>query len=167
VRPLTAMEVHQIGGRAGRFGLAEQGMITALNKVDLEFLRQQFEKTPSPIRQAYVAPSVSDLALLPGRLAARLHRWRELESIPASMRSSIKTADLEDRIELASMLQPEEEAALGLGAAVKLTHAPARPESRFYWRWCARAIVKGDYLPSLQNLPKISPVLMIWYELSR
>ncbi len=98
VRPLTAMEVHQIGGRAGRFGLAEQGVITALNKGELEFLRQQFEQTPSPIRQAYVAPSVSDLALLPGQLAARLHRWRELESIPASMRSFIKTADLEDRI---------------------------------------------------------------------
>ena len=70
------MEVHQIGGRAGRFGLSRQGMITALNKVDLEFLRQQFEQTPSPIRQAYVAPSVSDLALLPGRLATRLRGWR-------------------------------------------------------------------------------------------
>jgi len=154
VRPLTAMEVHQIGGRAGRFGLAEQGIITALNKVDLDFLRQQFEQTPSPIRQAYVAPSVSDLALLPGRLAARLRKFRELESIPASMRSFIKTADLEDRIELASLLQPEEEAALGLGAAVKLTHAPARPESRFYWRWCARAIVNGDQLPSPPEPPK-------------
>ncbi|GHO73271.1 hypothetical protein KSD_10420 [Ktedonobacter sp. SOSP1-85] len=154
VRPLTAMEVHQIGGRAGRFGLAEQGIITALNKVDLDFLRQQFEQTPSPIRQAYVTPSVSDLALLPGRLAARLRQWCELESIPASMRSFIKTADLGDRIELASMLQPEEEADLGLGAAVKLTHAPARPESRFYWRWCARAIVKGDRLPSPPDPPK-------------
>src|SRR5260221_6045707 len=108
VRPLTAMEVHQIGGRAGRFALAEQGIITALNKVDLDVLRQQFEQTPSPIKQAYVAPSVSDLALLPGRLAARLRKFRELESIPASMRSFIKTADLEDRIELASQLQPEE-----------------------------------------------------------
>ena len=141
-------KVHQIGGRAGRFGLAEQGIITALDKVDLDFLRQQFEQTPSPIKHAYVAPSLSDLALLPGRLAARLRKWRELESIPASMRSFIKTADLEDRIELASMLQPEEEADLGLGAAVKLTSAPARPETRFYWRWCARAIVKGNHLPS-------------------
>ena len=77
-----------------------------------------------------------------------------MESIPASMRSSIKTADLDDRIELASMLEPEEEAALGLGAAVKLTHAPARPESRFYWRWCARAIVKGDQLPFPPEPPK-------------
>jgi hypothetical protein len=70
------------------------------------------------------------------------------------MRSSIKTADLEDCIELASMLEPEEEAALGLGAAVKLIHAPARPESRFYWRWCARAIVKGDQLPFPPEPPK-------------
>jgi hypothetical protein len=154
VRPLTAMEVHQIGGRAGRFGLAEQGIITALNKVDLDFLRQQFEQTPAPIRQAYVAPSVSDLALLPGRLAARLRQWCELESIPASMRSFIKTADLEDRIELASMLQPEEEADLGLDAAVKLTYAPARSESRFYWQRCARAIVKGSHLPSPPEPPK-------------
>lgn len=154
VRPLTAMEVHQIGGRAGRFGLSEQGIITALNKGDLEFLRQQFEQTPSPIKQAYVAPSVSDLALLPGRLAARLRQWSELESIPDSMRSFIKTADLEDRIELASLLQPEEEAVLGLGTAVKLIYAPARPESRFYWRWCARAIIKGDHLPSPPEPPK-------------
>lgn len=154
VRPLTPIEVHQIGGRSGRFGLAEQGIITALNKVDLDFLRQQFEQTPSPIRQAYVAPSVSDLALLPGRLAARLRQWCELDSIPASMRSCIKTADLENRIELATMLQPEEEAALGLGAAVKLTYAPARPESRLYWQWCARAVVKGNHLPSPPEPPK-------------
>jgi Helicase conserved C-terminal domain len=154
MRPLTVMEVHQIGGRAGRFGLAEQGVITALNKGDLDFLRQQFEQIPSSMRQAYVAPSVSDLALLPGRLAARLRQWRELGSIPANMRSFIKTADLEDRIELASMLQPEEEADLGLGAAVRLIHAPARPESHFYWRWCARAIVKGDHLPSPPEPPK-------------
>ena len=167
VRPLTAMEVHQIGGRAGRFGLAEQGIITALNKGELDFLRQQFEQTPSPMKQAYVAPSIADLALLPGRLAARLRQWRELQSIPTSMRSFIKTADLTDRIELASMLQPEEEAILGLSAAVKLTQAPARPESHFYWRWCARAIINGDQLPSPPEPPKISPVLRIWYELSR
>jgi hypothetical protein len=154
VRPLTAMEVHQIGGRAGRFGLSEQGIITALNKRDLDFLAAQFEQAPSPIKQAYVAPSVSDLALLPGQLAARLRQWRELESIPESQRSFIKTADLEDRIELASLLQPEEEAELSLGAAVKLTCAPARPESRSYWRWCASAIVKRDYLPPPPSPPK-------------
>ncbi len=154
VRPLTAMEVHQIGGRAGRFGFSEQGIITALNKAELAFLRQRFEQTLVPIRQAYVAPSVSDLALLSGRLAARLRRWRELESVAESMRSCISTANLEDRIELASMLEPEEEADLGLGATVKLTHAPARPESRFYWRWCVTAIVKGDHLPSPPEPPK-------------
>src|SRR5262249_1992521 len=93
-------------------------------------------------------------ALLPGRLASRLRQWCELESIPGSMRSFIKTADLEDRIELASQLQPEEEAELGLGAAVKLTCAPARPESRSYWRWCASAIVKGDHLPPPPSSPK-------------
>lgn len=81
-------------------------------------------------------------------------QWCELQSIPASMRSFIKTTDLKDRIELASMLQPEEEADLSLGAAVKLTYVPARPQSRSYWRRCARAIVKGDHLPSPPESPK-------------
>lgn len=154
MRPLTTLEVHQIGGRAGRFGLAEQGIITALNKADLEFLRQRFEQAPPPIAQAHVAPSVSDLALLPGRLAARLRQWQALESIPEGMRALIKTANLENSIELAALLRPEEEIALGLEAAVTLTHAPARPESRSYWQWCARAIVKGDDLPSPPEPPE-------------
>ncbi|MBV9615043.1 MAG: hypothetical protein JO031_06295, partial [Ktedonobacteraceae bacterium] len=31
--------------------------------------------------------------------------------------------------------------------------APARPESQSYWQWCARAIVKGDDLPSPPEPP--------------
>ncbi|WP_338247708.1 hypothetical protein [Dictyobacter halimunensis] len=66
----------------------------------------------------------------------------------------IKTADLEVPIELASMLQPEEEATLGLSAALKLVYAPARPDSHAYWRWCARALVKGDHLPPPPEPPR-------------
>jgi hypothetical protein len=147
VRPLTSAEIHQIGGRAGRYGFASAGIIGALGAWELDFLRRGFERDPEPIKRACVAPSVADLALIPGRLAARLRQWRELASIPPTMQSTITTADLTDRIDLALMLRPDEEERLGLAAAVKLTNAPTRRDSRTYWRACAMAVLADESFP--------------------
>lgn len=147
VRLLTASEVQQIGGRAGRYGLSQAGEVGATRMKDLRIIRKLFEQEPDPLTHARVAPTVDDLSMIPGSLADKLNQWALLQSIPDELRPAIKTADLSERVELAKMLSDEEVQHLGLSAAVELTNAPTRQSSREYWRNCASAILSDEPMP--------------------
>lgn len=154
IRPLNPSEVQQIGGRAGRFGFSEIGTISTTNNQDLRMLRQLFYSPTPPLTHARIAPSVEDLALIPGRLHERLVEWASLQSIPDALRSHLKTADMDERIELARMLSAEEIDQLGLEAAVKLINAPTRQSSRAYWHSCTRAILRNIPMPLPPKAPE-------------
>jgi len=146
-RMLLPSEVQQIGGRAGRYGYSEFGEIGATNKQDLKIIKQLFNTVPEPLTHAHVAPTVEDLEMIPGSLAERLMQWSMLQSIPESLRSAIKTADLTERIELAAMLTNREVAQLGLAAAMRLINAPTRQNTRPYWYDCAQSILGHGTMP--------------------
>jgi ATP-dependent RNA helicase SUPV3L1/SUV3 len=154
VRTLTPSEVQQIGGRAGRYGLSEGGIVGALNKRDLNLVRELFSAPQSDLTHARVAPSVDDLELIPGHLADKLAQWASLQSVPDSLRSAIKTADLGERIELARMLTDAEIAHLGLATALKLINAPTRQSTRAYWYQCARRILSSQPMPVPPHAPE-------------
>lgn len=147
VRPLTAQEVHQIAGRAGRYGLSQAGVVGAITRNSLKMLRRLMETTPPDLERARVAPALEDLELIPGSLARRLARWRELQSIPDSLRDVIEPADIDERILLATMLSDSEVEQLGLAAAVQLVKAPTREGNREYWYSCTRAILSHQPMP--------------------
>jgi len=147
IRPLSPLEVQQIGGRAGRYGLSIGGEVGATNTLDLAVIRALHRAPVTPPLHAYVAPSVEELVGLPGTLAEKLTGWSELHSVPLAYKSILKPADLQERIALASLLSLHDSAQLGLAAAVTLTNAPTRESSREYWLRCASAIVGSDTLP--------------------
>jgi hypothetical protein len=156
MRPLSAAEVHQIGGRAGRYGMSNIGLVGATNKRNLKVLQRLFNITPHDLTYARVAPTVEDLNLIPGSLAHRFAQWSELQSIPESLRNVIKPADIDERIALARMLSDKEVEYLGLEAAVKLVNAPTREITRDYWRACTQAILANEPMP----LPPEAPFLI-------
>lgn len=49
-RTLTAPEIKQIAGRAGRFGLYDTGYITAMDEESLECVRENYQKEDPPIQ---------------------------------------------------------------------------------------------------------------------
>ncbi|MBL8116185.1 MAG: hypothetical protein JNJ78_01545 [Anaerolineae bacterium] len=156
VRVLTPAEVQQIGGRAGRFGLSIVGEVGAISKRDLKLIRRLFDEPPDMLTHARVAPTVEDLELIPGSLASKLTQWASLQSIPDALRGAIETADMTERIELASMLTDREVSLLGLEAALKLVNAPTRQNTREYWYQCARHILTDKALP----LPPVAPKMI-------
>jgi hypothetical protein len=163
-RFLTPTEVQQIGGRAGRFGLSEGGTVGAISHRAIKYIRKAFHEEPITLTHARVAPSVEDLAILPGSLAQRLIQWSQLQSIPETLRDRVKTADLSERIELARMLTDEEVEQIGLDAAVRITNSPTRKGSRNYWRDCATAIMNNLPMP----LPPQPPAqILTSYELEK
>jgi ATP-dependent RNA helicase SUPV3L1/SUV3 len=155
MRMLTAAEAHQIGGRAGRYGLSKAGRVGATTKRGLKMLERLFATTPQELTHARVAPVVEDLALIPGSLAHRFAQWSELQSIPDSLRNVIRPADIDERIALARMLTDREVDQLGLEAAVKIVNAPTRDFSRDYWRLCTLAILAGESMPHPPEAPFI------------
>ena len=153
-RLLYPNEVHQIGGRAGRFGLSRTGLISATNRDQLQILRDLYGQPAPELTFARVAPTVDDLNMIPGNLAEQLARWAALESIPEELRAVITTAELAERIELAKMLRDEEIKRLGLAKALQLVNAPARKTTRDYWLDCAHMILEGYQIP----LPPPAPL---------
>jgi len=146
-RKLKPEEVQQIGGRAGRYGLSQDGTVGATKRKNLRHLKRAFHKNPPDLMHARVAPQLEDLKMIPGSLSERLVKWSQLRSIPRSLRNIIRVADLEERISLAQMLTDAEVDQLGLAAAVKLINAPTRESTRAYWRQCTKAIITGTAMP--------------------
>ncbi|MDO4260828.1 MAG: helicase-related protein [Eubacteriales bacterium] len=50
-RPLTVSEIKQIAGRAGRFGIYDQGFVTAMGERELEYIRERFDAPEEPLTQ--------------------------------------------------------------------------------------------------------------------
>ncbi|MDQ7027611.1 MAG: helicase-related protein [Anaerolineae bacterium] len=147
MRLLKPAEVQQIGGRAGRYGFSHAGEVGAIRREDLKLVKRLFYDTPKELTHARVAPTVDDLALIPGSLAEKLGEWSQLQSIPKDLRSSVKTADMAERIQLANMLSDYQVAELGLTNAVQLVNAPTRKSTREFWYDCAIAIIDRAPMP--------------------
>ena len=155
-RRLYPSEVHQIGGRAGRYGMSTTGLIAAMSKPDLDVIHELYAQEPAELTFARVAPTVDDLELIPGSLAEQLTQWAELKSIPEELRAVITTADMDERIELAKMLSDDEIQRLGLASALQLVNAPTRKATRAYWQDCAYMILEGYQIPLPPDAP--SPI---------
>ncbi len=152
-RRLLPSEVHQIGGRAGRYGMSTTGLIAATNRQALQVIRALYEERPPELNFARVAPTADDLELIPGSLAEQLTQWAELKSIPEALRAVITTADMDERIALAKMLADETIKKLGLANALQLVNAPTRKTTRPYWLDCAYMILEGYQIPLPPDAP--------------
>lgn len=63
-RPLSSPEVKQISGRAGRFGIHDQGYVSALNSNQLSFIEHQLNQEYVYEHKIYIFPSLDQILLL-------------------------------------------------------------------------------------------------------
>jgi len=147
MRVLNPNEIKQIAGRAGRFGLSEQGLVGALSKANLNIIRQSIQVENTSIGIAYVSPTPESLALLPGTLDEKLRQWMTLNGIPQRWRRLLKPVDLSEQITLAGMLTPANIKRLGEETALHLISAPCANNTEPYWLACAKAIIARNDMP--------------------
>lgn len=50
-RKLRTAEIKQIAGRAGRFGLYDEGCVTAMGEEELEYIRENYQQAEEPLRE--------------------------------------------------------------------------------------------------------------------
>jgi hypothetical protein len=150
-RPLNAAEVQQIAGRAGRFGLHDEGRVTALDREDLPHVRRMLAAPQATMRSALaIAPSpwhVESLAQLLGtqRIAPILSYFATRIAATSSL---FETAALEDQIGLARVV---DRMAGKLSLADKFTFSCApvahdKEQELAFFESCLLAFVKGRTL---------------------
>jgi ATP-dependent RNA helicase SUPV3L1/SUV3 len=133
-RPLDESEVHQIAGRAGRFGLHEEGFAGVLKEAEptaLRTLKDRLAKTPRAPRdfKAPVAPNWRHV----GTISRRLHMDRLRDVLGVFMDqlklddAHFQVAELEQMLELAEQL---DRAAGSLGLKERFIYAQAPVDTR-------------------------------------
>ncbi len=155
MRQLTANEIRQIGGRAGRYGLSERGLIGALNKTDLGIIRFATHASLPEIGFAHVSPNNQAIALMPGELSEKLQKWVDLAGIPPRWKELLRPMDLSSQIELARMLTPKDVKKIGDEVALQLINAPCYRDTQTYWYRCALAVINNQIMPNVIDPPKV------------
>lgn len=130
-RPLTPVEVRQIAGRAGRFGLSREGTFGGVGKKVHKFVVQTAERDPSPVTRGVWQPTLADLDGWPWRLGARLQAWRA--TVKPHLPPQLKVAPLTDMLRLACLLPAAVEAA-DISRAFRLVTAPVGDDTVAYWQ---------------------------------
>lgn len=78
VRALELSEIKQIAGRAGRYGIYENGYITAMDEGKLNFLKRQLAKEEQPIQKVTLGfPQV--LLSMEAPLDVIIHLWKDVK----------------------------------------------------------------------------------------
>lgn len=149
-RPLTAAEVLQIIGRAGRFGLSQAGWYGSTSPANHQYLLETALEQPLPVTSAYLQPTAQQLALFNGRLAKRLELWQQF--VAPLVPEFINIAPLEQMIALAKALPPKLEA--DLQQAYMLVTAPVSRESETYWQAVVGALETGKKAPPPEHPPE-------------
>lgn len=150
-RLLNAAEVQQIAGRAGRFGLHDEGRVTALDREDLAHVRRMLAQSQPRMRSALaIAPSpwhVESLAQLLGtqQIAPILSYFATRIAAKGSL---FETAGLEDQIGLARVVD-RMAGKLSLADKFSFSCAPIahdKANELAYFETCLLAFVKGRTL---------------------
>ncbi|RYY54807.1 MAG: helicase, partial [Comamonadaceae bacterium] len=150
-RPLNASEVQQIAGRAGRFGMHDEGRVTTLDRDDLPHVRRMLaEPQPRMLSALTIAPSpwhVESLAQLLGtqQIAPILSYFATRIAAKSSL---FQTAALEDQLGLARVV---DRMAGRLPLATRFTFSCApiahdKDNELAYFEACLLACVKGRTL---------------------
>jgi ATP-dependent RNA helicase SUPV3L1/SUV3 len=129
-RPLTASEIHQISGRAGRYGIKEKGYVGAIRPDVLSMIHKQFHKPARSITVPFnVMANLDHIKLVAGIL--------EEESLAEVLTFFVKNmqftgpfraANLESMLEAASIVDRYE---LDLTAKFHLAAAPLTLKSPY------------------------------------
>jgi hypothetical protein len=147
-RPLNAAEVQQIAGRAGRFGMHDEGRVTTLDRDDLPHVRRMLAEPQPKMRSALaIAPSpwhVDALSQLLGtqQVAPILTYFA---SRIAAKGSLFETAGLEDQVGLARVVD-RMAGRLSLGDRFTFSCAPIAHDKDNELAWfesCLLAYVRG------------------------
>lgn len=88
-RPLSASEIKQIAGRAGRFGIFDEGYVVGLH--DTEFIKEKLDYKYKPITKAHIPFPEEALNHSEEKLSTILQNWTEVKYPEIFQQQNIST----------------------------------------------------------------------------
>jgi len=159
-RILEPEEVRQIGGRAGRFGLHDRGLIAGMDRRTHQIVRRQFSHSVAPLSGPF--PFVPDYPIVLS--ASEVIGSTNLEILLSRLHASIVSdAHLRSGIgpELRQKASRVEQLAplLPLSERWLLLFAPDNRTTEYeFWRWVATVGRVGSGLPPTVRAPEIRDI---------
>ncbi|GAC1498742.1 MAG: hypothetical protein NVS1B2_21970 [Vulcanimicrobiaceae bacterium] len=152
MRALTPPEVRQIAGRAGRYGMHEEGQVTAIDPRAIAMLRDSLERALPPLERPplWISPTDEHLRRLATIIGTtRISRLMQFfqTRVLRDEDSDVRIADLSDTIEVAIALETSDRF-LELPLGVRSTYARAPVTTRgnalgVLARWGERHAAEG------------------------
>jgi len=134
MRALTPPEIRQIAGRAGRYGMHEEGQVTAVDPRAVRMLRDSLERIVPPLEDPplWISPTDEHLrrlaAIIGTTRVSRLMQFFQTRVLRGES-SAIRIADLSDTIDVAVALEMSD-TFLQLPLGVRSTYARAPVTTR-------------------------------------
>ncbi len=142
-RPLTAGEIKQIAGRAGRFGMYDLGEV--LTVAHPTRIREALSMETTPVRQLRV-PFPKEALDSEYSLQRLLRAWGNLPDSKSFLREDVSSA-----LYLLGQLEGVPKKQAGKAFLYDLVSCPVDTKSSelvFYWKTCAAAILSGKPVPA-------------------
>ena len=152
MRSLTPPEIRQIAGRAGRYGLHEEGLVTTLDPRAVRMLRDSLERALPPLENPplWISPTDDHLrrlaAIIGTNRVSRLMQFFQTRVLRGED-SDVRISDLSDTIEVSIALEMSDRF-LELPLGVRSTYARAPVTTRgnalgVLARWGERHATEG------------------------
>jgi len=150
-RPLTASEIHQISGRAGRYGIKEKGYVGAIRPDVLSMIHKQFHQKARPVSVPFnVMANLDHIKLVAGILEeGSLAEILTFFVKNMQFTGPFRAANLESMLEAAAIVDRYE---LDLTAKFHLAAAPLTLKSPY---------LLGAYERFVRSLAQAKPIAYI------
>lgn len=100
-RKLTTTEIKQIGGRAGRYGLSDKGVIYGYNRKMHDFIRNKMNDMSKKPLKAYYGIDIELLKSMEGEdISEKLNTYGKIDLIPDNLKSKISMEKIDKYIDI-------------------------------------------------------------------
>jgi len=136
-RRLLPMEVRQIAGRCGRYGLSSKdSFVTAMSKADVNYIRQAYSMNTS-VDMSYLGFDFNMFSMFPEDFTVeqRVKAFREIDFIPNQLKKYITKESISKYLELADFVDKKE---FTLDVKWAFLTAPVKKNNMHYFQSCIR-----------------------------
>ncbi len=143
-RHLNSIEIKQISGRAGRFGLSEKGVVYGSNKYTNKVIGEGLRKENYSINKCYVGVNFDFLKTLPQKkLVDKFLFYKKLNTIPKELENIVFLESVDKYINLSTHHSIDE---IDIEYAWSLLNLPVHHEVESFWRDLVTTIKNDDII---------------------
>ncbi len=140
-RSINAMEVRQIAGRAGRYGISEDSFVSADSIYKLNFLKKMYDE-PFGVHRGYVGFDYAMFSSFPEDMSIydRVMAFKEIDFIPKALNCLLFKESIQKYVDVCSIVDRDE---LSLREKWIFLTAPIKENNKYYFFDCVEGYLRN------------------------